>query len=131
VALTRSARLGPYEIAALIGAGGMGEVYRATDTRLRRTVAITTISDERYDRQDLRERFRSAAIAPASAVNRSPSYDEGVTMTERELADRLAEADRIRAALRRCTLEWQAVGRQILTDRLGPQRPDDGRASGG
>ena len=39
MALTAGTRLGPYEVTALIGAGGMGEVYRATDTRLDRTVA--------------------------------------------------------------------------------------------
>ena len=40
VALTSGARLGPYEIVCPLGAGGMGEVYRARDTRLERTVAI-------------------------------------------------------------------------------------------
>jgi eukaryotic-like serine/threonine-protein kinase len=40
MALRPGDRLGPYEIVALIGAGGMGEVYKATDTRLKRAVAI-------------------------------------------------------------------------------------------
>lgn len=40
MALTSGTRLGSYEILAPIGAGGMGEVYRASDTRLRREVAI-------------------------------------------------------------------------------------------
>jgi eukaryotic-like serine/threonine-protein kinase len=39
--LAPSTRLGPYEIVAFIGAGGMGEVYRARDTRLDRTVALS------------------------------------------------------------------------------------------
>src|SRR5262245_57134241 len=43
--LAAGARLGPYEIVAWIGAGGMGDVYRATDTRLGRTVAIKILPD--------------------------------------------------------------------------------------
>ncbi|HEX2461848.1 MAG TPA: hypothetical protein VHJ58_17005, partial [Vicinamibacterales bacterium] len=42
MALVRGSRLGPYEIQSALGAGGMGEVYKARDTRLDRTVAITT-----------------------------------------------------------------------------------------
>src|SRR5512132_638423 len=42
--LTAGARLGPYEIVAPLGAGGMGEVYRARDTRLDRSVALKVIS---------------------------------------------------------------------------------------
>ncbi len=40
MALTPGTRLGPYEVAAQIGVGGMGEVYRATDTKLKREVAV-------------------------------------------------------------------------------------------
>ena len=40
MALIRGTRLGPYEIVAALGAGGMGEVYRATDTKLKRQVAV-------------------------------------------------------------------------------------------
>jgi len=52
MALISGTRLGPYEIVAILGSGGMGEVYRATDTRLNRTVAIKIVSStEREPRQ--------------------------------------------------------------------------------
>src|SRR5271169_5739035 len=54
MALSAGTRLGPYEILALIGAGGMGEVYRATDTRLGRIVAIKVLNgphSERFEQE--------------------------------------------------------------------------------
>ena len=59
-------QLGPYEILSAIGAGGMGEVYRARDTRLDRIVAIKILPDHLADRADLRERFEREARTVAS-----------------------------------------------------------------
>src|ERR1700685_1956885 len=59
-------RLGPYEILSAIGAGGMGEVYRARDTRLDRIVAIKILPGHLADRADLRERFEREARTIAS-----------------------------------------------------------------
>src|SRR5206468_5262306 len=59
-------RLGPYEILAPLGAGGMGEVYRARDTRLEREVAIKVLP-ERFTRDpDRRNRFEREAKAVAA-----------------------------------------------------------------
>lgn len=66
--LTAGETLGPYEIAALIGAGGMGEVYRAVDTRLQRTVAIKVVRPELALREGFNARFRREARA-ISALN--------------------------------------------------------------
>jgi len=68
VTLTGGARLGPYEILDPIGAGGMGEVYRARDTRLDRTVAIKVLPARVAAREDLRQRFEREARA-VSALN--------------------------------------------------------------
>ena len=59
-------QLGPYEILSAIGAGGMGEVYRARDTRLDRIVAVKILPDHLSDRAELRERFEREARTIAS-----------------------------------------------------------------
>ncbi len=51
--------LGPYEIVSAIGAGGMGEVYKATDTRLDRTVAIKVLPEHVASDPDLQQRFEA------------------------------------------------------------------------
>jgi len=61
--LSAGTRLGPYEIVSPIGAGGMGEVYRATDTRLDRTVAIKVLPAHLSSNPDLRARFEREAKA--------------------------------------------------------------------
>ena len=59
-------RLGPYEILSAIDAGGMGEVYRARDSRLNRIVAIKVLPTHLADRSELRERFEREARVIAS-----------------------------------------------------------------
>jgi serine/threonine protein kinase len=60
MSLAPGARLGPYEILAPIGAGGMGEVYKASDTRLNRIVAI------KFSQAQFSERFENEARAVAA-----------------------------------------------------------------
>jgi len=66
MALTSGTRLGPYEILAPLGAGGMGEVYRARDTRLDRTVAIKILPSHLSQDLILRQRFEREAKAISS-----------------------------------------------------------------
>src|SRR4051794_38754634 len=61
MSLTRGTRLGPYEIIDPIGAGGMGQVYTATDTRLDRIVAIKVLSDGLAGDPERRQRFEREA----------------------------------------------------------------------
>src|SRR5712691_4516369 len=66
MAILSGRRLGPYEILSAIGAGGMGEVYKARDTRLDRIVAIKVLPTHLADRSELRERFEREAKTIAS-----------------------------------------------------------------
>jgi serine/threonine protein kinase len=66
MSLAPGTRLGAFQIVAQIGAGGMGEVYKARDTRLERTVAIKVLPSEVADDPDLRARFEREARAVAA-----------------------------------------------------------------
>src|SRR5437867_13087655 len=61
MALSSGTRLGPYEILSAIGAGGMGEVYKARDTRLDRIVAIKVLTDVLAGDPQFRDRFEREA----------------------------------------------------------------------
>jgi len=82
MALTPGTKLGPYEVVAHIGTGGMGEVYRARDPRLNREVAIKVLPADRMADPDRRRRFVQEAQA-ASALN----HPHIVTIHEIESAD--------------------------------------------
>jgi serine/threonine protein kinase len=77
--LSAGTTLGPYEIVAPIGAGGMGEVYRARDTRLDRAVAIKILPEALADDPQFRERFdrEARAIAQLTHPHICTLYDVG------------------------------------------------------
>src|SRR6201981_452716 len=72
-------RLGPYEIESSLGAGGMGEVYRAKDTRLDRTVAVKVLPQHLASSDELRQRFEreAKAISSLSHPHICALYDVG------------------------------------------------------
>jgi Tol biopolymer transport system component len=91
--LSAGTRLGPYEIVGALGAGGMGEVYKATDTRLNRTVAIKVLPPHFAGDADMKQRFDREAQTIAGlnhphictlhdvGEGSVPGYGEGLTPT--------------------------------------------------
>src|SRR2546427_6064348 len=79
MALTFGTKLGPYEILSAIGAGGMGEVYRARDTRLERDVAVKVLPEHLTSNDELRQRFEREAktISQLSHPHICALYDVG------------------------------------------------------
>src|SRR6266540_3596117 len=79
MSLSSGTRLGPYEIVAAIGAGGMGEVYRARDTRLDRTVAVKVLPSHLSASPEVRQRFEREAktISSLSHPHICALYDVG------------------------------------------------------
>src|SRR5580704_16454083 len=101
MALSSGSRLGPYEIVAVLGAGGMGEVYRARDTRLGRDVALKILpasfarDPERLRRFELEARAAGALNHP----NILAIYDLGVHDGAPYLVSELLEGETLRHRL--------------------------------
>jgi len=95
VTLTTGSKLGPYEILGQIGAGGMGEVYRARDTRLERTVAVKVLPPHMSASPESRQRFEREAktISQLSHPHICAIYDVGREGETEYLVMELLEGD--------------------------------------
>lgn len=113
MALGIGLRLGPYEILSPLGAGGMGEVYRARDTRLDREVAIKVLPERLANDAGALARFEreAKAIAALSHPNilaiHDVGHEHGISFVVTELLD----GETLRERLQRSAISWrQAVG---------------------
>nr|MDQ5873644.1 serine/threonine protein kinase [Acidobacteriota bacterium] len=99
--LSAGSRLGPYEIVSPLGAGGMGEVYRAKDTRLGRDVAVKVLPASFSDEPDRLRRFEQEARAAGilNHPNITAVYDVGDHDGAPYVVSELLEGETLRAAL--------------------------------
>ncbi len=99
--LPSGSRLGPYEIGEMIGRGGMGEVYRASDTRLGREVAIKVLSSHLAEDPASLARFRreARAVAALSHPNILAVFDAGSEGVTQFVVTELLEGETLRARL--------------------------------
>ncbi len=119
--LVQGTRLGPYEITGQIGVGGMGEVYRATDSNLKRSVAIKVLPDAFASDVERLARFQREAevLASLNHTNIAAIYGleraGGTTALVMELVEGPTLADRIAVApialTRRCRLPGKSPKR--------------------
>src|ERR1035441_4711556 len=100
--LTSGARLGPYEIVSPLGAGGMGEVYRARDPRLKREVAIKVLPQATSLDPDRLRRFEQEALATAALnhPNILAVFDIGTSEGSPYVVSELLEGETLRERLR-------------------------------
>src|SRR5579863_2903543 len=103
MALTSGTKLGPYEIIAPLGAGGMGEVYRARDSRLDREVAVKVLPSHLSQNPDLRARFEreAKAISGLQHPHICVLYDVGRQDSVDFLVMEYLEGETLAARLRR------------------------------
>ena len=115
MSLSPGARLGAYEVVAQLGAGGMGEVYRARDTRLDRDVAIKVLPPHLAMDEAARARFEreAKAIAALSHPNILAVYDVGTTDGVAYVVMELLEGETLRQRLN------QSPGANCDTDSQG------------
>ncbi len=116
--LAPGTRLGPYEVLTLLGAGGMGEVYRARDGRLDRTVAVKTLPTAVAESADARARFEreARAISRVSHPHICTLYDVGHDAGVEYIVMELLEGDTLAARLKKAPLPLSQLlpwGRQI------------------
>src|SRR5215472_12299798 len=111
MALASGTRLGPYEILAPLGAGGMGEVYRARDTRLERTVAIKVLPAEVAANPEARQRLEREARAVSSLnhPNICTLYDIGEQDGNGFLVLEYIEGETLASRLKKGPLEVDAA----------------------
>jgi len=104
-------RLGPYEIIAPIGTGGMGEVYRARDTRLGRDVAVKVLAERFSGDAELRARFarEAQAVAALSHPNILAIHDVGMEGSSSYAVMELLEGQTLRERLNKGPMPWRKV----------------------
>jgi len=102
---------GPYQIISVLGKGGMGEVYRAKDTRLERQVAIKVLSEQLTGNEKALTRFEQEAktLAALSHPNIVAIYDIGTDHGVSFVAMELLEGETLRDCLARSPLPWRRV----------------------
>src|SRR5213076_899738 len=96
--LAPGTRFGAYEVLSLLGAGGMGEVYRAHDTRLRRDVALKVLQESLTVDSDRLRRFEqeARAVAALNHPNIVSVYDVGVADNVQYIVTELIEGETLR-----------------------------------
>ena len=117
MALTSGARCGPYEIIAPLGQGGMGEVYRARDTRLDRVVALKTLPKTLIADSQALERFRreARAIAALNHPNICTIHDVGETSDRVQfIVMELLEGETLHRRIERGPLEAPVLDRKSV-----------------
>ncbi len=111
MSLAPETRLGPYEILSSVGAGGMGEVYRALDTRLDRSVAIKILPEHLSSSEELRQRFEREAktLSQLSHPHICGIYDVGREGKTDYLVMELIEGEVLTERLERGALPFDQV----------------------
>jgi serine/threonine protein kinase len=109
MSLNPGTHLGPYEILAPLGAGGMGEVYRARDTRLDREVAIKVLPEELAKNAQAIARFQreAKAVAALSHPNILAIYDIGTAKGASFAVTELLRGKTLRERMSRSALPWR------------------------
>jgi eukaryotic-like serine/threonine-protein kinase len=109
LALSAGTKLGPYEILGQVGAGGMGEVYKARDTRLERTVAVKVLPTQRSATAEMRQRFEREAktISQLSHPHICALYDVGSQDGSEYLVMELLEGETLSERLARGPLSLE------------------------